>query len=291
MRGGVSAGPSGQIHISAAHVAVAVVTACRLRGVDPATVFERGQENRQARVLAAAGLSARLGVRKTAVAPLLKVFPQEVAPSMLAKAGVTTDGLLAIAEALQAAGLTADDAARERFVAPWVPEVGVPEAEGPPPEAPSPEKPQPAEAACPQPPAASAEPAHKPGPDGEVRSGQPGRGPVRGDVAAASGTVRGSIVAAPRAPAATDDAGAGPSSFKRRTVGLASAASRARARQGEDRQEIARHARTAVARLKAVTDRIAGWAGHFLEAGWDRVEVAELFDVCPDALLNALDPA
>lgn len=214
MSGGVSAGPAGQIHISAAHVAVAVVTACRLRGVDPATVFERGQENRQARVLAAAGLSARLGFRKTAVAPLLKVFPQEVAPSMLAKAGVTTDGLLAIAEALQAAGLTADDAARERFVAPWVPErgkpeVGVREAEGPQPEAPPPEEPQPAEAACPQPPAASAEPAHKPGPDGEVRSGQPGRGPVRGDVAAASGTVGGSIVAAPRAPAATDDAGAG----------------------------------------------------------------------------------
>lgn len=278
MSGGVSAGRAGQIHISAAHVAVAVVTACRLRGVDPATVFQRGQENRPTRVLVAAGLSARLGCAKAAVARLLKVLPQELAPSMLARFRVTTDELLVIAEALQAAGLTGDDQPRERFVAPWVPEVGVPEVESRAPEASPPEKPQPAEAACPQPAAASAEPAHKPGPDGEVVSGQAGR------VRSGTGLPKGQ-------EAQADDAGAGPSSFKRRTVGLASAAGRARAREREDRQETARQARSGVARLKPVTDRIAGWGGHFLEAGWDRIEVAELFDVCPDALLNALDPA
>ena len=267
------------VRISAAHVAVAIVAACRLSGVDPATVFARGcAQSRRARVIAAAGLAARLGGSKRAIAPLLKVCGPELAPSMLARAGVTTDELLVIAEALQAAGLTGEDRGRDRFVEPWVPEGGVPGSESDAIEASPPEKPQPAEAACPQPAAASAEPAHKPGPDGEVVSGQAGR------VRSGTGLPKGQ-------EAQADDAGAGPSSFKRRTVGLASAAGRARAREREDRQETARQARSGVARLKPVTDRIAGWGGHFLEAGWDRIEVAELFDVCPDALLNALDPA
>jgi len=45
-----------------------------------------------------------------------------------------------------------------------------------------------------------------------------------------------------------------------------------------------------VSRLKPVSPRIASWASHFLEAGWDDGEVAELFDVCPVDLLNTLDP-
>lgn len=269
-----SDGGTDTVSVSATHVAVAIVAACRLRGVEPATVFARGcAENRQARLLAAAGLAARLGCAKTAIAPLLKVCAPELAPSMLARAGVTTDELLAIAEALEAAGLTGGDLPHDRFVKPWVAE-----SESRPPVIPPADKPMPAEAASPQPAAVSAEPAHKPGARVESISGQSGR------VRAGEGLQKGK-------KAQPDGAGEGPSPFKRRTIGLASAAGRARAREGEDRQALARQARSGVARLKAVTDRIAGWAAHFLEAGWDRFEVAELFDVCPDALLNALDPA
>jgi hypothetical protein len=231
--------------ISAAHVAVAVVTACRLRSVDPAGVFANGQTNRRARVLAAAGLVARLKLMKGPAAALLKVFPQELAPSMLVKAEVTTDELLDIAVALEAAGLVKLAAAE-------------PPPESPPPEA-DPAKPA----------AASAKPACKPGQE------RPSPSPPAPDAAPS--------------PAPTAERPA-PSPFKRRTAGLAGAASRARAR-AEAQREAPGPSAGRVTTLKAVTDRIVGWSAHFLEAGWDRVEVAELFDVCPDALLNALDPA
>lgn len=239
--------------LSAAHLAVAIVTACRLRGRHPEKVFEAGQDNRRARILAAGGLAARLGLKKAPIAALLKVFPQELAPSMLGKVGVTTDELLEIGAALDAAL----EAARLK-VAGLTPR----------PPGPGPSERPPSGPRRPQPAAASAVPAHKPAPDLSSASRRPLDGP------------------APASPGAARP-GAGPSRFPRATRGLVGPAARQRARAGEARDAAARQG---VTTIKAVTDRIAGWAGHFLEAGWDRLEVAELFDVCPDALLNALDP-
>jgi hypothetical protein len=42
-------------------------------------------------------------------------------------------------------------------------------------------------------------------------------------------------------------------------------------------------------RLKPVTARVVGWAAHFLEADWSLDDVAWLFDICPEALLTALE--
>ncbi len=45
----------------------------------------------------------------------------------------------------------------------------------------------------------------------------------------------------------------------------------------------------AVTRLKPVTARILRWATDFLDAHWPLDEVASLFDVHPDALLDAVE--
>lgn len=246
---------SGLGGITAAHVAVAVVTACRLRAVDPSGVFSNGQTNRRARVLAAAGLVSRLKLMKGPTAALLKVFPQELAPSMLAKAEVTTDELLDIANALEAAGLVEAGPAE-------------PPPESPPPE---PDRAKPA--------ATSAKPACKPG----------GKREAPAVSAPADPSPSRPSPAAPPSPAA-EVVPPRPSPFKLQTAGMAGGASRERAR-AEAQREAPGRSGGRVTTIKAVTARIVGWAAHFLEAGWDRVEVAELFDVCPDALLNALDPA
>lgn len=41
-------------------------------------------------------------------------------------------------------------------------------------------------------------------------------------------------------------------------------------------------------RLKPLTERVARWAGQFMWAGWDLFEIAELFDVSPEALEKVL---
>jgi hypothetical protein len=47
--------------------------------------------------------------------------------------------------------------------------------------------------------------------------------------------------------------------------------------------------RVGVTRIKPVTARVLGWASAFLDARWPLDEVAELFDVHPDALVDALE--
>ncbi|WP_426041522.1 hypothetical protein [Brevundimonas sp. TWP2-3-4b1] len=103
--------------LTAAHVAVALVAAAKITGADASRVFEDGPGHRRTRTMAAAGLVARLGCSRRATAPMFRVCAPELSPSMLTRAGVTSDHLLIVAEALHAHGLTEGDALRTRFLA------------------------------------------------------------------------------------------------------------------------------------------------------------------------------
>lgn len=224
--------------VTAAHVAVAIVSAARVTGVDPARVFEPGGRNTRTRMLAGAGLCARLGPSKTAVAKLVKVPAPTLSPSLLRRENITTDQLLEVAEALEAAGLTAGDDPHARFMAPWGPTPSQPAAAA----ANAPARKAARAAAKAEPPAPAAAP---------VRTARAGRGRKPKAAATAEAAPEGTPRAPRRRPASTLQAIPG---------------------------------------LKAVSDDIARWAGYFLEAGWRLPVVADLFDVCPVSLLDALDP-
>ena len=221
--------------LTASHVAVALVAAARVRGVDAAGIYEPGGANRKARILAAASLGARLNVKKAVLAKLFQLHGPELAPSMLAKAEVTTDAMLEVSEALLAAGLSLS---------------GVTVA---------------AEASCPQPEAAPAKPSRK------ARK------------AVDDGTVAGGGVASPRCAPAVPRVVA---PFVPEEVVPPARVSRPESSAGAVPVD-----RRSVSRLKPVTAQIARWGGYFLEAGWADDEVADLFDVSPEALIDALDPA
>lgn len=230
--------------ISAAHVAVAIVAAAKILRTDPARVFEDGRLHARTRILAAAATCARLGQGKADAGRLFKVQAQRLAPSMLVKEKITTEQLLEIAEALEAAGLTAHDDARARFLTPFEAETRRTQAA-----------------------AAEAKPSRKPGPG---KSGQDRPSPSRSAPDAAP------------APAAKKR-GRPPASGTFQAVGRLGGAARARARPSSAGLR-------AIADLKPVTPDIARWSGYFLEADWRLSTVADLFEVCPMALLDALDP-
>lgn len=91
--------------INAAHVAVALVAACKITGIGPEDVFKNGEGGGRTRVMAAAACVARLGVAKPVAGRLFRVHPNRLSPSGLVIAKVTTDHLLSITEALSAHGL------------------------------------------------------------------------------------------------------------------------------------------------------------------------------------------
>jgi hypothetical protein len=91
--------------ITAAHVAVALVAACKITGIGPEDVFKNGEGGGRTRVMAAAACVARLGVAKPVAGRLFQVHTNRLTPSGLAIAKVTTDHLLSISEALSAHGL------------------------------------------------------------------------------------------------------------------------------------------------------------------------------------------
>ena len=104
-----SAPPAGGLHergVTAAHIAVAIVAACRITGVRADRAFEDVRGNTRTRLIAAGGCIARLGWRPLDVARLFHVDAKRLSPSMLANANVSTDDMLAVAEALEAHGLT-----------------------------------------------------------------------------------------------------------------------------------------------------------------------------------------
>lgn len=94
--------------ISAAHVALAVVAACRMTGTDPQRVFGPARGNKRVRLIAAAGLMTALRLKPRDVASVFQVDATRLAPSMLRSADIGTDGLLTIAEALRTGGLLDD---------------------------------------------------------------------------------------------------------------------------------------------------------------------------------------
>lgn len=107
--------------MTAAHIAVAIVAACGVTGTKPERAFDNGDGQGRTRVMAAAGLMARLGWSKAEAARLFRVHPNRLTPSGLQLARVWTEHLLVIAEALAAHGLCEPDNARARFLRPYGP--------------------------------------------------------------------------------------------------------------------------------------------------------------------------
>lgn len=105
----------GGIVLTAAHIAVALVAACRHLGICPTSAFQPQTRASRARRIAAAGCVARLGVSARAAANLFRIQAIRLAPTKLRDAGITTDDLLVVAEALEKNGLTLGDDAAARF--------------------------------------------------------------------------------------------------------------------------------------------------------------------------------
>lgn len=235
-----SAPPAGGLHergVTAAHIAVAIVAACRITGVRADRAFEDVRGNTRTRLIAAGGCIARLGWRPLDVARLFHVDAKRLSPSMLANANVSTDDMLAVAEALEAHGLTdgapeVTDASSQSQVSQDVAaEAERPARKAKAAAAPAEKRKRPAD-----PPPATSSVVR------EIRKGQPT--PVR-----EANPVRESG----RRPAAP--------------------------------------ARGAVRQIEPMNERKRRFGRWFLDAGWSVDETAELFNIHPDALTDALNVA
>ncbi|WGM45256.1 hypothetical protein KOAAANKH_00117 [Brevundimonas sp. NIBR10] len=195
----------------------AIAAAARLRGVEPSDAYRRGPAARRVRFLAGAALRARFGQTTFVLADLLAISPQELAPSMLAKAGVTTDDLMTIAEALPVA--SPDDLAAARIVIQ--------------------DRPSSAKAVA---------------------------VPIAAAVVKPRSAVQADTLPVPvRAPAMPRKTRARP---EPRVPSLPSG--------------------PGIIRVRPVSPRVTRWASWFMAAAWGVEEVADLFDVHPDALTDAL---
>jgi hypothetical protein len=81
-------------------LALALVAAARIMGVAPEAVFDGRQSARRARILAGAALKASTGCVAHTLAAALRLSGPELSPSMVARAGVTTDMMLEVVEAV-----------------------------------------------------------------------------------------------------------------------------------------------------------------------------------------------
>ena len=227
------------VTITAAHIAVAVVAACGLTGADAATVYEDRRGHVKTRLMAAAGLMARLDLSPRDAARLLHVDRKRLSPSMLKPAGVTTEALLTVAEALEAHGLAGGSPPRAQRGKP---------AEAPP--------------AAPQPRARASSKGRKAATSAPVakRADPP---PAPAKPRAVERRPRPVTPERPaRPPAPTNPV---------RPVERPSAAAR-------------------TVRLKPVTDRVARWCQAYVAQGVSVEDLADLFDVHPDALRDHLNP-
>lgn len=91
--------------VTAQHIAIALVAACRQTGVEPPAIFTNGRGCKRTRVLAAAGTMAQLGWRPSEAARIFRVDAKRLSPSMLSQMGFTTDDLLVIGQAFLSRGL------------------------------------------------------------------------------------------------------------------------------------------------------------------------------------------
>lgn len=96
--------------ITAEQAARALVAACRITGVDPEKVFDKGTARAGqfgsvtgpygARVMAAMGARSRLGLKPGRLALIFRVVSADLTPSSGVKRGITGEHLLAVAEAM-----------------------------------------------------------------------------------------------------------------------------------------------------------------------------------------------
>ena len=96
--------------ITAEQAARALVAACRITGVDPEKVFEKGTARAGqfgsvtgpygARVMAAMGARSRLGLKPGRLALIFRVASADLTPSSGVKRGITGEHLLSVAEAM-----------------------------------------------------------------------------------------------------------------------------------------------------------------------------------------------
>ncbi|MFN7129774.1 MAG: hypothetical protein ACK4OJ_12000 [Brevundimonas sp.] len=115
---------------SAETAARALVAACLLLGVDPAEAYGRGRGGKGktkdqgrhggygARVLAAHGVRARLGVAPVVLARMFSIDKTNLAPSQAHRRGITSDQLLVIAEAISGASVASAPEAAQRLISP-----------------------------------------------------------------------------------------------------------------------------------------------------------------------------
>lgn len=85
---------------NAGQLAMALVASAKIFGIAPDAVFVGNQTARRTRILAGAALKASTGCAANHLATTLRLQGPELAPSMVAKAGVTTDMMLEVVEAL-----------------------------------------------------------------------------------------------------------------------------------------------------------------------------------------------
>lgn len=85
---------------NAGQLAMALVASAKIFGIAPDAVFVGNQTARRTRILAGAALKASFGCAANHLATTLRLKGPELAPSMVTKAGVTTDMMLEVVEAL-----------------------------------------------------------------------------------------------------------------------------------------------------------------------------------------------
>lgn len=85
---------------NAGQLAMALVASAKIFGIAPDAVFVGNQTARRTRILAGAALKASTGCAANHLATTLRLKGPELAPSMVTKAGVTTDMILEVVEAL-----------------------------------------------------------------------------------------------------------------------------------------------------------------------------------------------
>lgn len=85
---------------NAGQLAMALVASAKIFGIAPDAVFVGNQTARRTRILAGAALKASTGCAANHLATTLRLKGTELAPSMVTKAGVTTDMMLEVVEAL-----------------------------------------------------------------------------------------------------------------------------------------------------------------------------------------------
>ena len=107
--------------ITAEQAARALVAACRMTGVDPEKVFDKGTARAGqagsvigpygARVMAAMGARARLGLKPGRLALVFRVASADLTPSSGVKRGITGEHLLSVAEAMVGGPMPAQEEA------------------------------------------------------------------------------------------------------------------------------------------------------------------------------------